>query len=350
MLGHPLIHDLALSKSRFTMSKLAAITCIRKQKRIASLAVKYARHFVGLILALTTMVVLAGNCGAQVRSELSDPRTGAPEIGTKPIDTGQGERNVRRKELFFLESGGIREVVPEKYYKRYLSWKEEFRSTETGRRQWDMYAHDSRFTLTLVISCHKRNGAETGQFSWDDDGKLTAATINLGCRIDKGYPGPVNTYPVTHSLEVFESLHVKNNGRILAAAKLAHEFGHLSRANKDGVVYQLQNQLIPVYLRVFRTNGYNTSDPRLIELAQQMGGTSVQIWEDREYSAEANAWLYLSDKIQSGAVPCSLFNQIKENVESHAKSLEGRFLQIAESKSTPACRASKKQTQLEAKR
>ena len=82
-------------------------------------------------------------------------------------------------------------------------------------------------------------------------------------------------------------------GNTLAATKMAHEFGHVNRtAQVDGALYQLQTQLIPQYNKIFLSNGRNPNDPRLVELAQKLGGTPVEIWEDREYWGETNAMVF----------------------------------------------------------
>jgi hypothetical protein len=72
-------------------------------------------------------------------------------------------------------------------------------------------------------------------------------------------------------------------GTILAATNLAHEFGHLNRTmSMDGRLYQLQNELMIEYNRLFFANGRDTKDPYLLQLAEQMGGTPVSIKQDRE--------------------------------------------------------------------
>ena len=68
------------------------------------------------------------------------------------------------------------------------------------------------------------------------------------------------------------------SGSILAATKIAHEFGHLDRmAKTNAAVYRLESQLIPMYNTILLSNGRNVRDPRLIELAQRMGGTTVEL-------------------------------------------------------------------------
>lgn len=232
------------------------------------------------------------------------------------------------------QGGGIREVVPDKYKARYQEWRKEFLATETGRRQWAMYEHHTKFTLTIVVSRDNRQGAGTGKYKWDDSGKLIAATITLGSSLDEGYPKPIY-FPVMNSLTPHGSSDVFD-GDILAGAKIAHEFGHLTLTyNADPALYQLQSQLMPVYNMILMSNGRNTDDPRLIERARQMGGTPVEIWEDREYWGEANAMLYLRDRFTEESLRCLLFNRIKQRVDLYAENYADRFLKIARSTSSP---------------
>jgi hypothetical protein len=228
------------------------------------------------------------------------------------------------------QGGGIKEEIPDKYRARYEAWKNEFVSTETGRRQWEMYAHNKGFTLTINIAADNHHGATTGKYKWSDAGELIGATITLGSQIDEGYPDPVY-YPVMNSL-AWRGVSDISSGRLLAATKIAHEFGHVNRAaSMDGTLYRLQNQLMPIYKRIFLSNGHNTQDPRLLKLARQMGGTSVEIWEDREYWGEANAMLYLRDRISEKSFRCVLFSRIRRTVEFYAEPYAERFKQIAQS-------------------
>src|SRR5205085_5191031 len=181
--------------------------------------------------------------------------------------------------------GGIKEVIPDKYKERYLEWKNEFLSTEVGRGEWEQYEHGGRLTLTITISEDDRHGAGTSKYKWDDAGELVAATITLGSRINEGYPNPIY-YPVMNALLPLTESYVVSDS-VLAAAKIAHEFGHVKQATSvDGGLYRLQNQLMPVYNQILLGNGRNVRDPRLVELAQRMGGTPVEIWENREYWGE----------------------------------------------------------------
>ena len=233
-------------------------------------------------------------------------------------------------------TGGIREIIPAKYQKRYEQWKEEFLSADIARQQWDMYARSTRMTLTITITSKNDTGAGSGKYKWNDDGELIAATITLGSRIDQGYPNCVY-YPVMNSLESFESSSF-STGNVLAATKLAHEFGHIlkiSTTPKD--LYNLQVQLVPMWNEIFLKNGYNVNDPRLVELASKMGGNPVEIWEDREYWGEANAMLFLRDRVAKERFHCRLFGKIKRAVDEYAKNYEERFAEIARSQNTSSC-------------
>ena len=239
------------------------------------------------------------------------------EIATGPVD----------------ESGGIKEEVPDKYAARYQEWKREFLATQAGRDQWASYEHNPNFTLTIAVSRENAEGATTGRYKWNDAGQLIAATIMLGVRLDEGYPSPIY-FPVMNSLVPTESSN-RVGGDTLAATKLAHEFGHVNRTMKtDATVYQLQTQLIPQYNKIFLSNGRNPNDPKLVELADKIGGTPVQVWEDREYWGEVNAMMYLRDRVTDDGLRCTLFSKIRHSVDLYAKDYEPRFLEIAKASPT----------------
>lgn len=222
---------------------------------------------------------------------------------------------------------GIKEDIPSKYVARYEAWKAEFLSTEIGREQWANFKSDPNFTLTITITRENAEGATTGAYRWNDQGRLVAATIALGIRLDEGYPNPIY-FPVMNSLVPTESLS-RIDGNTLAATKLAHEFGHVKRTSQvDSAVYQLQSQLIPQYNKIFLSNGRNAKDPRLVEIETKIGGTPVRIWEDREYWGEANAMVYLRDRFTDERMRCALFSKIRHSVDLYAKSYEPRFLEI----------------------
>src|SRR5689334_14110429 len=67
---------------------------------------------------------------------------------------------------------GIKEVIPDEFRDRYQKWKSEMLSTGLGREQWDFYANNKHFLLKIVVSPDKKFGAGTGDYKWDDSGKL----------------------------------------------------------------------------------------------------------------------------------------------------------------------------------
>lgn len=227
------------------------------------------------------------------------------------------------------DSKGIKEDVPRKYQARYETWKNEFLATEIGRRQWSAYQHNDNFTLTIRVASDEKNGAGTGSYEWDSEGRLVAATITLGAELDSGYPNPVY-YPVMNSLAPLDSF-MSFGGNILAGAKMAHEFGHVNRTSvTDSLVFRRQTQLMTSYNKILLSNKYNTQDPRLLDLARQMGGTPVQIWEDREYWSEVNAMRYLRERITKDSERRTLFSRIRRTVETFAGNYAARFEEVAE--------------------
>ena len=242
---------------------------------------------------------------------------------------GSGRAGADPNSVAPVPRGGLVENVPAKYRERYLAWKNDLLSTESGRVQWETYTSNPRFTLTVVVSEDDRHGAGTGSYKWDDAGQLVAATITLGSRIDEGYPNPIY-YPVMYSLSpLSESFPVEGN--VLAAAKMAHELGHVKQAaSTDGELYRLQNQLMPVYNQTLLSNGRNTHDKRLTELERRMGGTPVQIWENREYWGEVNAMLYLRERFKDEVQQRALCTRVRRTVELYAKDYAERFEQVTQ--------------------
>ncbi len=224
-------------------------------------------------------------------------------------------------------NGGIKEDIPKKFSGKYQKWKTELLSTDFGRQQWDFYANNKQFILTIKLSDNKEQGAKTDDYLWDESGNFVGATITLGSRSDKGFPDPVY-YPVMNSLSSRKPAY-SIEGDILAATKIAHEIGHVNQTFKvSKETFQLQNKLTPVYISIFLKNGHNSNDQNLIDLAGQMGGTPMKIWENREYWSEVNAMLYLNEKIGSELFYCNVLNKMRRNIETYAKNYEERFDQI----------------------
>lgn len=224
--------------------------------------------------------------------------------------------------------GGIREDVPAKYRERFDKWKAELLSTDFGRQEWDKYANNKQFILTIEVRGDREKGAGTDKLLFNDNGELVGATITLGADIERGYPSPIY-YPVLNSLSP-ESTSYSINGRLLAATKLSHEIGHVDQASTTNATkLQLQNKLMPVYTSIFLKNGLDLKDKKLVDLADQMGGTPTEIWESREYWSEVNAMTYLKERISKEDYYCYVFNRIKTNVETYAKDYESRFDSLA---------------------
>jgi hypothetical protein len=143
-------------------------------------------------------------------------------------------------------------------------------------------------------------GTKLEDYQWGE-GRLTAATIILGHRIDRGYPESVY-YPVLSSLDYLRSdWDAWRPDDILAAAKIAHEFGHVDQAAKaDPILFQLQNQLSQVYARRFGSNGHDAHDPVLVAMTVRMGGEPAILTGQREYWAETYALRYLLTKLRPG--------------------------------------------------
>lgn len=220
--------------------------------------------------------------------------------------------------------GGIREDVPDKYRARFEKWKTEFLGTEFGREQWDKYANNRQFVLTIKVTGDKGKGAGTDKFVWNDAGEFIGATITLGADLDDGYPTPVY-YPVLNSLSTYGSSYTIS-GKILAASKLSHEIGHVNQAAASNMrALQLQTKLTPLYISIFLKNGLDPKDKKLVDLASQMGGTPTELWESREYLSEINAMLYLRERISKEMFYCHVFNRIRQNLKEYARDYERRF-------------------------
>jgi hypothetical protein len=284
-------------------------------------------------IAISLMLLLSGLVWLHSTATSADTHTMLPSAELPFPINDYHETDMSVTSSVASEEGGLKEQIPSKYLNRYEEWKKEFLSTETGRTQWASFANNPNFTLTITIARDNAEGAATGKYRWNDAGDLVAATITLGVRLDDGYPNPIY-FPVMNSLVPTGSSY-QIGGHTLAATKIAHEFGHVMRTRQiDPKLYQLQTQLIPHYNKIFLSNGRNANDPILLELVSQIGGTPVQIWEDREYWGETNAMVYLRDRFTDEGTRCALFNRIRHRVDLYAKGYEKRFFDIARSNSS----------------
>lgn len=233
--------------------------------------------------------------------------------------------------------GGIIENIPPKYQDRYQKWKTELLSTTFGRLQWEKFAQNKNFILKITVSNKENQGAGTGDYEWNEQGELVAATIVLGWKLDRGFPSPVY-FPVMNSISEF-NIPGEISNETLAATKFMHEFGHVNiTLNTNYQTFQLQNKLIPDYNKILLSNGYNTKDQRLIDLANKMGGTPVEIWENREYWGETNAMGYLLERVQKTDYFCSVVKKINYNVVTFAQTYKDRFSEVTNAKTSSGCR------------
>lgn len=236
-----------------------------------------------------------------------------------------------------ISDSRIKEIVPKQYLQRYNKWKSELLATEYGRGLWSGYDADPRFQLKIVVIDERGFGAGTDDFKWSEDGTLIAATIYLGKDLDKGIPDPVY-YPVMNSL-AGPKVDSNVSGNILASAKFAHELGHVVQtAETNGLIFQRQNKLIANYYRIFLKNGYDSSDPRLVELVNELGARPIEIWESREYWSEVSAMRFLVERLEKDETYCHILRRIRLNVGNFAKAYRTRFETLNDSLAVSGCR------------
>jgi len=255
-------------------------------------------------------------------------------LGTNTASEYQFENDIPGTDERIVKTptdGGIREEVPTKYRERFDRWKSELLSTELGREQWERYANNKNFILTIAVAGDSK-GAGTSDYLWNEEGKLVGATITLSASLADGSPPPVY-YPVLNSISNDLTAH-SIGGSIIAATRISHELGHVNQTSDGSMkLIQMQNKLIAQYNSIFMQNG--AQDKKLVDLANQMNGTPVQIWESREYWSEVNAMLYLSQRISKESFYCFVFRKMKRNIETHAKAYEDRFSQHPEFTNSP---------------
>ena len=187
------------------------------------------------------------------------------------------------------------EQVPDRFAARYKRWKAMLLSVESGRKLWKKFTGDPGFRLTIIVSKKKKNGALVEDYMWER-GKLVGVTVVLGSRLDHGYPVR-QKYPVLGSLASDEEEESTRND-VLAAAKFAHELGHVEHAASDPAKFQRQNQLVSTFMQVFYLNGYDSADPELKALADRLGGAPTDISSERENRAEVAALNFLVDVLE----------------------------------------------------
>src|SRR5258708_25605310 len=94
--------------------------------------------------------------------------------------------------------GGIKEDIPEKYRDRFEKWKTEFLVTDFGREEWNKYADNNHFILTITISNKRRKAAGTDKYLCDDAGNFRGATRMPRHELTASSPTPISS-PVMNS-------------------------------------------------------------------------------------------------------------------------------------------------------
>jgi hypothetical protein len=235
----------------------------------------------------------------------------------------------------FAESG-IKEIVPARFTARYAKWKSELLATEFGRNLWTRYEKHPEFQLKIVVTEDREFGAGTDDFKWNDRGELVGATVYLGKDLDKGVPDAIY-YPVMNSLSGPQD-EMNVEGTILASAKLAHELGHVGQtAETNGVLFQRQDELIAKYYKIFLKNGYDSNDPRLVELVNELGARPIEIWENREYWSEVSAMRFLVERLENDVSYCSVLRRIRSNLGNFAEMYRIRFYELNDPAIVASC-------------
>ena len=119
-------------------------------------------------------------------------------------------------------------------------------------------------------------------------------------------------------------------GSTLASTNYIHEIAHVNfTAQSDAKLFQKQDKLIASYNSIFLKNGYDTNDPRLIALADELGAKPIEIWENREYQSEASAMRYLMERIDRESFYCSVMDRMRRNIDFYARNYQSTFLQVS---------------------
>jgi hypothetical protein len=231
---------------------------------------------------------------------------------------------------------GIKEDIDPKLRERYDKWKKELLSTAAGRATWDRFNNDPNFSLTIKMSRQdekdikdsderfksEHGGKASDGYRWDESGKLVGATIVLGSKLHQDYPSGDN-YPILSSLRPPSDQHYDTvKGEVLAAAKMAHELGHVERAASltpaEGKEYHRQNDLLQkIEAQYYKTHDMN--DAELVRLRAELGRDSVGIGTEREHWAEANTIPFLREKLGD-----KLPDRTEDAIKDYQKRYPGR--------------------------
>ncbi len=161
--------------------------------------------------------------------------------------------------------------------------KRAFLATEKGAALWKKYEEDPNFTLTIAVrssgTLKPRNdeSAVVGDYEFDANGNMTAATMVLGSNLEGGSAPASSTYPIQSAIPVEEGL-------AKAVGKIAHEFGHLEDLRSQGATFQQQYKLAQEQTALSKQMSLDDymAHPRVKEIDKILGPIS----EQREIRAE----------------------------------------------------------------
>jgi RHS repeat-associated protein len=205
----------------------------------------------------------------------------------------------------------------------YQKWKKAFLATKSGREQWDKYDKDRSFTLKITMGENSggKQGAQTKDYVFNADGKLTGATIVLGTEFAQNAPSGDN-YPVSSSLTPTADHAYDISREARAVAFLGHEFGHVGDAQRiGGAEWQRQNDLLSQSKAGFERYGqgwFNRSEYQ--QIVSGLGATPVEINHQREVRAERTAIPIIQDYFSKGAGHGDIPKRVQQAIQNYQKS------------------------------
>lgn len=243
------------------------------------------------------------------------PRTQAPPAGGDPATAGGN-----------AQAGGIAEDIDPKLRERYERWRAAYCSTDVGRKDWEAFANNPNFTLTIRMSeadekgiknyqaryQAQRGGVASTGYRWDGNGSLVAATIVLGSKLAREAAEKNGNYPVSSVAHL--------RGDDLAAVKIAHEFGHVKRTAsltpRETLDYQNELEKGAEVRRAYKPGNPTDADflARSAELEDIAGNP-----QERERWAEANVIPFLEEK-HGNSMP----RETRDAIEAYRKQYPGR--------------------------
>jgi RHS repeat-associated protein len=208
--------------------------------------------------------------------------------------------------------------------KDYQKWKKALLSTEAGRAQWDKYANDHSVTITITMGENAGGnfGAETTP-TFDESGKFTGATIVLGTDFAKRDTLDAEAYPISSKMTEGGDPGITSVDRTARAVDfLAHEFGHVEDAQKQGKdVLERENQLLAKNQQLEQRFGPQFGKTaQYAALQSQCGCNNVSdLHTQREVRAEAAVIPVMRDYYAKGAGHGSMPSRVNQAIQNYQK-------------------------------